>query len=130
MIYVKTGLPGEGKTKWLLDKCHDAVISKHYDTIYFVGSSKEYIRFCEKYRSIYNAICPVENYNEFTTSAAFSYLESTCVLIDNYFSNQVNGSIREALIRKAEVAYITIEGCTDNDIKSTAAKYEQLHIAV
>lgn len=115
MIYVKTALPGCGKTKWLLKCAYEASHSGKYKTIVYYGSPEKYVRFCDKYLTTFGEVPLI------TSSNSTDIVTPFCVLIDDIFNNI---DIRDAQfwLSAATDSYITINGetaCKCNKNKET-----------
>lgn len=110
-IIFKVALPGEGKTKWLLDVAHQ--YSATGRSIYlYTEDETEYAKFCEKYFAIYKAVCPVYKLT------AFKITKDAVILIDNLLSHGNSlGDIR-FFQRNCYKMFVTLEG-EQQDIIST-----------
>ena len=101
-ITVKVALSGEGKTKWLLD------VANHYsdthDVRIITNNEQEYFRFCEKYFSLYNHICPVLEFN------AEDVTDKTVVLIDDVFNKHTLHVSIASLQATCAKVFVTVEG--------------------
>lgn len=105
-ITFKIAKKGEGKTKWLLDIANKYA-DKHRIYLYTVNDN-EYHKFCEKYFSVYNSICPVERLT------AFKLTENDVVLVDNLFNQDSSISDFTFIQRNSYKVFITLEGESDN----------------
>lgn len=110
MIYVKTALPGCGKTKWLLNRAYEAAHSGKYQTIVYCGSPDNYVRFCDKYLATFGEVLHL------TIDSSNDIMNPSCVLIDDIFNNI---DIRNAQfwLSAATDSYITINGETTCNCK-------------
>lgn len=101
----KIAPPGEGKTKWLVQKAFESTISNK--RCYYVVTStndREFEKFCELYRSLFNHVCPVTVLSDETT------IDENCViLIDEGMRRKSIGTIM-SLTESANTIYMTLEG--------------------
>ena len=124
MIYVKTALPGCGKTKWLLKRAYEAAHSGKYKTIVYYGAPDTYVRFCDKYLATFGEVPHI------TMDSSTDIMNPSCVLIDDIFNNI---DIRKAQfwLSAATDSYITINGettCNSKKNKETTDVPTQLSI--
>ena len=116
MIYVKTALPGCGKTKGLLKRAYEAARSGKYQTIVYYGAPETYVRFCDKYLATFGEVPYIT-----IVDSCNDIVNPSCVLIDDIFNNI---DIRNAQFWLSAVtdSYITINGetaCNCKKIKET-----------
>ena len=104
MIYVKTALPGCGKTKWLLKQAYKALHSSKYQTVVYCGDKDKYIKFCEKYVATFTEVPHIVYLDSETI------VQPYCILVDDLFS----GSLGEVGMHLpvAVDSFITINGRT------------------
>lgn len=109
MIYVKTALKGEGKTKWLLNKAYESIHSGNYESVSYLGTNVEYKTFCEKYFSLYNEVPMIDFYTTDNT-------DRTCILVDDLFSQNIEKINK--LISSSKDSFVTITGthCNLDDV--------------
>ena len=101
-ITFKVAPKGEGKTKWLLELAYKyAGLRKIY---LYTNDDNEYRKFCEKYFSTYNQICPVERLT------AFKVTDNDVVLVDNLFTKDSSISDFTFIQRNCYKLFITLEG--------------------
>ena len=97
--------PGEGKTKWLVQKAHESIVANK--KCYYVITSdtdREFEKFCEMYRALFNHVCPVNVLSEIES------IDSNCViLIDEGMRRKSIGTIM-FLSEAADTIYMTLEG--------------------
>lgn len=105
MIYVKTALPGCGKTKWLLKRAYEAAHSGKYQTIVYCGSPDKYVRFCDKYLATFGEV------PHLTIDSSTDIMNPSCVLIDDIFNN-IDIQKAQFWLSAATDSYITINGET------------------
>lgn len=104
MIYVKTALPGCGKTKWLLDQAYKALHSSKYQTVVYCGDKNKYIRFCEKYLATFAEVPHIVYPNSETI------VQPYCILVDDLFSESLSDI--DMFLPEAVDSFITINGRT------------------
>ncbi len=110
MIYVKTALPGCGKTRWLLKRAYEAVHSGKYKTIVYSGTPEEYVKFCDKYLATFGEVPHI------VTTDSVDIVNPTCVLIDDVF-NKEHIDEPQFWMSSTTDSYITINGETVCDCK-------------
>ena len=127
---IKVGGPGEGKTKWLMQKLFfNAQVGKRVYLL--MNDSEQFSRFMNKYRTRYNSICPVERATKETV------FKSTDVLLIDDLMKEMHSTCKTILLNafnsEAKI-YITINGVAENeDIPDTEIPEhigEQLHINI
>ena len=110
-VTFKVALPGEGKTKWLLN------IAKHYadkgvKTYLFTQDDNEYVRFCDKYFKTFTQVCPVSKLTAFKITA------QDVVLVDNLFDKCDSAISDFTFIQKnCYKMFITVDGSVQSDIE-------------
>lgn len=127
MIYTKSALPGCGKTRWLIERAHEASHSGNYPGgVVFIGESKDYVKFCDKYLAIMDEVPHID----FEHNIPGDY----CVLIDDIFT-YMDSAERWArvnhIMKDAKDCYITINAetiCNCKKNKSTDVDPNQLSI--
>lgn len=101
-VTFKIARKGEGKTKWLIN------IANMYDNerqVYlYTSDDNSYRKFCEKYFSTYNRVCPVERLN------TFKLTENDVVLVDDLFTHSLDISEIRFIQRNCYKLFITLEG--------------------
>lgn len=127
---IKVGGPGEGKTKWLMQKLFFNVqVGKKVYLL--MNDSDQFSRFMNKYQTRYNSICPVERATKETV------FKSTDVLLIDDLMKEMHATCKTILLNafnsEARI-YITINGIQEtDDIPDTEIPEcvgEQLHIDV
>lgn len=102
----KVLLPGEGKTKWLIEKAFQLQQQGDNNIYYYSNNEHKYIKFCNKYLQTYDKVCPVmyaNNSSMVSTDAS--------VLIDDMMELDSLEDIRT--LRDTSHMYITIGGELD-----------------
>lgn len=101
-VTFKIAKKGEGKTRWLLELAYKYAGQRK---IYlYTTDTTEYHKFCEKYFSLYNQICPVELLTEPDET------EQDVVLVDNLFKCDSNTSNFTHIQKHCYKLFITLEG--------------------
>lgn len=101
-ITFKVAKKGEGKTKWLLDIANK--YSNSNQVYLYTNDDTVYSRFCEKYFTIYNKVCPVMRLT------SFDNIQNSVVLVDNLFSQNSSISDFTFIQRSCYKLFITLEG--------------------
>ena len=104
-ITFKVALPGEGKTKWLLN------VAKRYldegrNVLLFTEDDTEYQKFCEKYFNEFKEICHVQR------MTAFKLERQDVVLVDNLLKNSNSVADFKFMQRNCYKMFVTLEGIT------------------
>ena len=105
-VVFKAALPGEGKTRWLLDiaKCY---LEDECKPVYmFTTDDEMYSKFCDKYFKLYNTICQVTRLTNLS-----DVTEDSVIIIDDLFANpDVRMSDITSIINSCYKMYITLNG--------------------
>lgn len=107
-ITFKVALPGEGKTKWLLN------VAKRYldegrNVLLFTEDDTEYQKFCEKYFNEFKEICHVQR------MTAFRVERPDVVLVDNLLKNSNSVADFKFMQRNCYKMFVTLEGITSQE---------------
>ena len=109
---------GEGKTKWLLDIAKKYV-DKGYRVSLFTDSYREYVKFCEKYFSLYNRVCPIDRHDSMHVT------QNDVIIVDDLFKKEDRAleDLRELQTLVYKI-FITLEGQS----KDTSTCEEDLEV--
>lgn len=125
-IIYKVAPPGEGKTKWLVNKAYEELAAgKRCLYVSTDDSSHDYEHFCKMYLYEFLQICPVMPYS-------IDSLDSDCViLIDDAMKCNYIGRIVNFVEETGCTVYITVNGYLENSSEQkecTKQEFEQLTI--
>lgn len=109
-IIYKVALPGEGKTRWLLEQAKRECDNDEHVVLITNGNfiDREYRSFSEDYVDLYKEVCPVQPVNKM-----HDIEEGSVVLIDDLFHLDIHMIGLRALQHKAKRVYITVDGVLD-----------------
>lgn len=108
-VTFKLGLPGEGKTRWLLNIAKQYA-DKNIKVYLFTNDESDYAKFCEKYFKTFSHICPVQRLT------AFKITKEDVVLVDDLFDHcdsAVNDFV--FLQKNCYKMFVTLTGTTEVD---------------
>lgn len=109
-IIYKVALPGEGKTRWLLEQAKRECDNDEHVVLITNGNfiDREYRSFSEDYVDLYKEVCLVQPVNKM-----HDIEEGSVVLIDDLFHLDIHMIGLRALQHKAKRVYITVDGVLD-----------------